>query len=90
PECDVVTTAETLAHVSDVSDVEVLSVQVHSHIDRKELERMPKLRLLVTRSTGTDHVDLQAAAERGIEVHNIPDYGAQTVAEHTLLLLLAV
>ncbi len=90
PDCDVVTTAETLARVPDIGGVEVLSVQVHSDVGSAEMERMPKLRLIVTRSTGTDHIDLDAAARRGIEVHNIPDYGAQTVAEHTLLLLLAV
>lgn len=90
PDCDVVTSAETLARVPDLGAVEVLSVQVHSSVGSAEMERMPKLRLIVTRSTGTDHIDLDEAAQRGIEVYNIPDYGAQTVAEHTLLLLLAV
>lgn len=87
---DIVTTSETLSSVADVSGFEILSVQVHSRVGRKELERMPKLRLLVTRSVGTDHIDLDAASKRDIEVRNVPDYGAQTVAEHTLLLLLAI
>lgn len=87
---DVITTTKTLAEAPDTSEVEVLSVQVHSRIDAKVLERMPTLRLIVTRSTGLDHIDLEEAKRHNVEVHNIPDYGAQTVAEHTLLLLLAI
>lgn len=87
---DVITTTKTLAEVPDTSEVEVLSVQVHSRIDAKALERMPNLRLIVTRSTGLDHIDLREAETRDVKVRNIPDYGAQTVAEHTLLLLLAI
>jgi D-lactate dehydrogenase len=87
---DVTTTSKTLAEVSNTSQVEVLSVQVHSRIGAKELQRMPKLRLIVTRSTGLDHINLEEAAKHSVEVRNIPDYGAQTVAEHTLLLLFAI
>jgi len=39
--------------------------------------------------TGTDNVDLDAAAARGVRVTNTPGVGAVAVAEHTLALILA-
>ncbi len=38
---------------------------------------------------GFDNVDIPAATARGIRVCNVPDYGADTVADHTVALLLA-
>ncbi len=90
PSDAVTTTSETLAECGDVQDVEVLSIQVHSRVDEEALRKMPRLRVIVTRSTGLDHVDVGAAERRGVLVRNVPDYGAQTVAEHTLLLLFAI
>jgi D-lactate dehydrogenase len=54
------------------------------------LERLPDLKLIVTRSVGYDHVDLGAARRRGVAVCNVPDYGAHMIAEHAFALLLAV
>jgi D-lactate dehydrogenase len=54
------------------------------------LERLPDLKLVVTRSAGYDHVDLAEAQRRGIAVCNVPDYGAHMIAEHAFGLLLAV
>jgi len=90
PNDQVLTTADTLASQDHLGDVEVLSIQVHSRVDEEALQKMPRLRAIVTRSTGLDHIDVEAAERRGVIVRNIPDYGAQTVAEHTLLLLLAI
>lgn len=53
-------------------------------------ERLPNLKLLVTRSVGVDHIDLAEAARRGIPVCHVPDYGAHMIAEHAFGLLLAV
>ena len=53
------------------------------------LAACPKLRLISVWGTGTDHVDLAAARERGIAVTNTPGVAASSVAEHTLALLLA-
>ncbi len=54
------------------------------------LAQLPRLRLIVTRSAGYDHIDLAEAARRGIVVCNVPDYGAHMIAELTFGLLLAV
>jgi len=70
--------------------VSVLLPFIHSAVDREALESMPGLRLIATRSTGYDHIDLEAAEERGVVVSNVPTYGENTVAEHTFALMLAL
>lgn len=72
------------------ADAEVLSTFIFSRLDREVLERMPALRLIATRSTGFDHIDLEYCATRGIAVANVPSYGENTVAEHVFALLLAI
>lgn len=72
------------------ADAEVVSTFIFSPLDRQVLERMPALRLIATRSTGFDHIDLDYCAERGIAVANVPSYGENTVAEHAFALLLAI
>jgi D-lactate dehydrogenase len=74
--------------IGKLSEVEVLSVFVHSKVDRRKLEAMPKLRAIVTRSTGYDHIDLNACKERDVAVYNVPEYGSETVAEYTVMLIL--
>lgn len=72
------------------ADTEVLSVFVNSKVTQAVMDTLPHLKLIVTRSTGYDHIDLAAAAARGIVVCNVPSYGERTVAEYTFALLLAL
>jgi D-3-phosphoglycerate dehydrogenase len=50
----------------------------------------PRMKLLSIWGTGTDNVDLAAAAQHGITVTNTPGVAAVSIAEHTLMLVLAV
>ncbi len=69
-------------------DAEIISVFIYSRIDKKILKDLPNLKLIVTRSTGFDHIDIKECKKRGIKVCNVPNYGENTVAEHTFALLL--
>lgn len=71
-------------------DAQALCPFVESHIGEAELARFPALKLIATRSTGFDHIDLAAAKARGIVVVNVPFYGENTVAEFAFALLLAL
>lgn len=80
-------TAQTVAAHADA---EVMSPFVNSKLGADVLVRLPHLKLIATRSTGYDHIDLAYCAAHGITVCNVPDYGDSTVAEHVFALLLAV
>jgi D-lactate dehydrogenase len=69
---------------------EAISVFVDSRIDRAVLGRFPKLKLIATRSTGYDHIDVAACRERNIVISFVPGYGDNTVAEFTFGLLLSL
>jgi D-lactate dehydrogenase len=71
-------------------DVEALSVFVHSKVSPEFMAAHPRLRLVVTRSTGYDHIAVPEARARGITVCRVPNYGENTVAEHSFALLLAL
>ncbi len=72
------------------SDTEIAAVFVGSHVTRQLFDKLPQLRYITTRSTGFDHIDLDAAKEKNVLVSNVPFYGSATVAEHTMALLLAL
>ena len=69
---------------------EVVSVFVYSFLDKKVLDKLPNLRMIATRSTGVDHIDITECKKRKIEIFNVPNYGSNTVAEYAMALLLAV
>ena len=57
---------------------------------RRVIEALPKLRMIARLGTGTDAVDLDAAAERGVTVVNTPGANAGAVAQHTVALMLTL
>lgn len=71
-------------------DSEIISVFIHSKIDKDTIANMPNLKLICTRSTGFEHIDLAACRERYIQISNVPFYGENTVAEHTFALILSL
>jgi D-lactate dehydrogenase len=79
-----------VANVHSFSDAELISTFIYSELSRGILEQLPSLKLISTRSTGYDHIDMAYCAERGITVCNVPSYGENTVAEHVFALLLAL
>ena len=52
--------------------------------DRASLEQLPRLRLICVAATGMNHIDLEAAAERGIAVKNAVGYSTHSVTETTI------
>lgn len=72
------------------ADAEALSTFIYSKVDSAFLDAHPKLRLIATRSTGFDHIDLNACRERSVLISIVPSYGDNTVAEHTFALILAL
>jgi glycerate dehydrogenase len=50
----------------------------------------PELKLVLVAATGTNPIDLHAARAHGVIVCNCQGYGTPSVAQHTLMLLLAL
>lgn len=78
------------SHIDMIVDCEILSGMIYSDFSKNTLEKLPHLKLITTRSTGFDHIDLEYCKEKGIAVCNVPEYGSNTVAEHTFTLILAL
>jgi C-terminal binding protein len=53
-------------------------------------ERARRCKIVVRAGVGYNNVDLEAAGAHGIGVCNVPDYGTEEVADHAMMLLLAV
>lgn len=71
-------------------DSDVISVFIHSKVDKNIIDTCSNLKLIATRSTGRDHIDLEYAMSQNILVKNVALYGENTVAEHTFALMLAL
>ncbi|SFA70114.1 2-hydroxyacid dehydrogenase [Azotobacter beijerinckii] len=59
-------------------------------LNAETLAACPDLELVLVSATGTNNVDLAAARAQGIAVCNCQGYGTPSVAQHTLMLLLAL
>jgi D-lactate dehydrogenase len=71
-------------------DTEILSIFISERVNAAFLDKHTAVHLIATRSTGCDHVDLDACADREVSVTNVANYGENTVAEHTFALILAL
>lgn len=78
--------AETAA-AADGADVALVNF---APITREVLTRMKPGATVVRYGVGYDNVDVDAARDLGVQVANVPDYGADTVADHAASSLLAL
>ncbi len=69
---------------------DIVSVFIYSKMDKEVLDKLPDLKMIATRSTGVDHIDVGECKKRKIEVMSVQAYGSNTVAEYTFGLILAV
>src|SRR5687768_6639872 len=73
----------TPASAAEAKEAAVIAVFSWSTLDAPVLVALPRLKHVVTRSTGFDHIDAEICKQRGITISNVPEYGVRTVAEHT-------
>lgn len=75
--------------IDKCKDAEILCGMIYSEFKGENLEKLPNLKMIATRTVGYDHIDLKWADEKDIPVCNVPDYGSHVIAEHVFALLLA-
>jgi len=80
----------TKENVAQIKDVEAISVFLASLITKELIDHLPNLRLITTRSTGYDHIDVACRKYKDVVICNVPHYGTHTVAEHTFALILGL
>ena len=77
-----------LTALGDTVDAAIIGVR--ERIDAGVLVALPRLRVLGSLGAGTDHLDLVALADRGVRVITTPGVNAVSVAEHALMMILAL
>lgn len=59
------------------------------NMDKDMFNQLPNLKMVCAASAGFDWIDVRAAREKGIDVSNCPGHNTESVAEHTIGLMLA-
>jgi D-lactate dehydrogenase len=72
------------------ADSEILCLFITHAVSRAFLDAHPALRLIATRSSSLEHLDLAECAQRQVAVRRVAHYSDASVAEHSFALLLAV
>jgi C-terminal binding protein len=67
-----------------LDDVDAIMVYHYLRLDREQIGRLKKCRIIARPGVGYDNIDIVAARERGIAVVNVPDYGTEEVADSAL------
>jgi len=73
-----------------IGDYEILIMRVDPKIDREVLDAAKKLQMIGVCAVGTNHIDMEYAAEKGITVFNAPGMNANAVAELTIAKMLEI
>ena len=89
--------AVELLHLSSEVDFEPLAEQAagiilwhHLDLTARIIRRLTRTKVIVRNGVGYENVDIEAAAECGIPVCNVPDYGTEEVADHAMMLCLSL
>lgn len=61
-----------------------------AYLTAERIAKAPKLKLALTAGIGSDHVDLQAAMDRGITVAEVTYCNSISVAEHVVMMILSL
>lgn len=86
-DCELVTLGAGQSPLDGIRDLDFV---IAAKVTREMVGAAPRLRLIMTPGVGSDGVDIAAACERGIPVAVTICGNSVEVAEHTVLLMLAV
>lgn len=76
----------------ELHDAEIVISQPFwpAYMTAERIARAPNLKLIITAGIGSDHIDLQAAIDRGITVAEVTYCNSISVAEHVVMMILAL
>lgn len=95
PDFDIEFIKEPLNELSGLSErqlaeTDVISVFIASNLTEDVIKQFKNLRIISTRSTGYNHIDLKYCTQNNIAVFNVGEYGASSVAQYTFMLILSL
>ena len=61
-----------------------------AYLTAERIAKAPKLKLAITAGIGSDHVDLQAAIDRGVTVAEVTYSNSISVSEHAVMMILSL
>lgn len=73
-----------------IEDTDIISVFITSSVTQNVIKKFKNLRMIVTRSTGYNHIDIEYCLKNNIAVFNAGSYGEISVAQYTFMLILAL
>jgi D-3-phosphoglycerate dehydrogenase len=73
-----------------IREYDVLIVRSDTPVDKKVIDCGKRLKVIGMAGIGLNHIDTEYAREKGIAVFNVPDGSNDSVAEHTIALLLCI
>lgn len=76
--------------IKEIADVDVLIMRVDPKIDRDILDAAKQLKVIGVCAVGLNHIDMEYAKEKGIQVFNAPGLNANAVAELTISKMLDI
>jgi formate dehydrogenase len=76
----------------ELSDAEIVISQPFwpAYLTKERIAKANELKLAITAGIGSDHVDLQAAMDRGITVAEVTYCNSISVSEHVVMMILAL
>ncbi len=76
----------------ELADAEIVISQPFwpAYLTAERIAKAPKLKLAITAGIGSDHVDLQAAMDRGLTVAEVTYCNSISVSEHVVMMILAL
>jgi formate dehydrogenase len=76
----------------EIIDAEIVISQPFwpAYLTRERIDKAKNLKLAITAGIGSDHVDLQAAIDRGITVAEVTYCNSISVAEHVVMMILSM
>jgi len=78
--------------ISEAETYDAISIFSKDNCDENMLSRLKAMgiKLICLRSAGYDNIDIAVAQEYGIKVARVPSYSPEAIAEHAIMLILAL
>jgi D-3-phosphoglycerate dehydrogenase len=73
-----------------IQNADGLILRTAGRVDAALLDAAPRLKVVGRHGVGFDHIDIDAATERGIQVVSTPGANTESVVEHTLAMMIGL